>query len=76
VAFGKATGFGSTLRLSDLDGSNRFQIFDTATQDSSGRSASSAGDVNGDGFDDLVVGAPYANANGHNSGAPWQRKFY
>jgi hypothetical protein len=32
--------------------------------DRSGFSISSAGDVNGDGLDDLIIGAVYADANG------------
>jgi hypothetical protein len=34
----------------------------------SGCSVSSAGDVNGDGLDDLIVGAMYADPNGNSSG--------
>ena len=34
----------------------------------SGFSVSSAGDVNGDGYDDLIIGAIFANPNGGNSG--------
>jgi hypothetical protein len=36
--------------------------------DASGCSVSSAGDVNGDGLDDLIVGAVYADPNGNSSG--------
>jgi hypothetical protein len=32
---------------------------------------SAAGDVNGDGFGDLIIGAPQVNANGHDSGASY-----
>ena len=57
VVFGKASGFSSSLELSALDGSNGFQINGEAARDQSGRSVASAGDVNGDGFADLIVGA-------------------
>ena len=40
-----------------------------AAYDQSGISVSSAGDVNGDGFDDLIVGARYDDPNGISSGA-------
>ncbi|OJA03234.1 integrin alpha, partial [Bathymodiolus thermophilus thioautotrophic gill symbiont] len=38
-----------------------FVINGESTEDSSGRSVSSAGDVNGDGLDDLIVGAYHAD---------------
>jgi hypothetical protein len=61
VVFGKASGFGSSLALSSLDGSNGFRLDGVAANDRAGRWVSNAGDVNGDGFADLIVGAPRAN---------------
>src|SRR5919199_775218 len=58
--------FGSTFNLTDLNGSNGFAINGIAVGDQSGFSVSSAGDVNGDGFDDLIIGAQFANPNGIN----------
>ena len=63
VVFGRASGFDATMDLSDLDGSNGFRLDGEATYDRAGYSVSSAGDVNGDGFDDLIVGAPNAESN-------------
>jgi len=71
VVFGKASGFATNLELSSLDGSNGFQISGEALDDNSGRSVASAGDVNGDGFADVIVGAFEADSNGSNSGASY-----
>jgi hypothetical protein len=61
VVFGKdaSTGaaFPATIDLGGLDGRNGFRLDGARALDSSGRCVASAGDVNGDGVDDLVVGA-------------------
>ncbi|MBF0347645.1 MAG: FG-GAP repeat protein [Magnetococcales bacterium] len=69
VIFGRAGGFSSQLDLSTLDGSNGFRLDGAASDDWSGYSVSNAGDVNGDGFDDLIVGAGWADPGGNHSGA-------
>ncbi|AFZ31777.1 FG-GAP repeat protein [Gloeocapsa sp. PCC 7428] len=58
VVFGKASGFGSSINLADINGHNGFVINGIDEYDVSGYSVSAAGDVNGDGFDDLIIGAP------------------
>ena len=60
VVFGGA-GVGSTgiLHLGSLNGANGFWLVGEAAGDMSGSSVSSAGDVNGDGYADILVGAPY-----------------
>jgi len=57
-----------TLNLSTLNGINGFRINGIAADDGSGYSVSSAGDVNGDGIDDLIIGASGADPNGSSSG--------
>jgi hypothetical protein len=64
VVFGSNSGFGASFNLSTLNGSNGFAINGIAEGDQLGYSVSSAGDVNGDGFDDLIIGARYADPNG------------
>jgi hypothetical protein len=71
VVFGKAGGFAANINLSSLDGTNGFKISGVAVADESGSSVRSAGDVNGDGYDDLIVGANRADPNGSNSGASY-----
>jgi len=57
--------FAALLELSGLNGSNGFVLGGIDAGDESGRSVSTAGDVNGDGIDDLIIGAPYADSNGN-----------
>jgi len=45
------------IELSGLTGDDGFKINGEAAGDLSGRSVASAGDVNGDGFDDIIIGA-------------------
>ena len=68
VVFGSNAGFDAAIELSSLDGSNGFILNGIDSFDNSGFSVSGAGDVNGDGFDDLIIGAPRGNSNGYSSG--------
>ena len=64
VVFGKTSGFGATVQLSALDGTNGFAIYGGAQNDQLGISAAGVGDVNGDGVDDVLVSALFAAAPG------------
>jgi hypothetical protein len=71
VVFGQAGGFAAEIELSDLDGTNGFQINGEEAKSHSGDSVASLGDINDDGFDDLIIGAQYANPNGIYSGSSY-----
>ncbi|MDJ1257524.1 MAG: integrin alpha [Candidatus Midichloria sp.] len=60
VVFGRPS-FTSPLALSSLDGNNG--SFNGIAHDSAGKLVSAAGDINKDGFDDIIVAAPYADPN-------------
>ena len=68
VVYGGATGTDLVLDRSTLDGTNGFTLTGSAAGDRSGTSVSSAGDLNGDGYDDLIIGADRADPNGEASG--------
>ncbi|MFT5422285.1 MAG: hypothetical protein ACI89L_000042 [Phycisphaerales bacterium] len=62
---GPGTGSTGVFKLSSLNGTNGFVLNGIDQNDSSGGSVSSAGDVNGDGIDDLIIGASSADPNGN-----------
>ena len=82
VVFGSGNGLPNPLNLSSLDGNNGFALTGEAAYDSAGFSVSAVGDINGDGIDDLIIGAPYAATNGRSyvvfgavSGFPYSLKL-
>ena len=70
VVFGKDGG-SSDIDLATLTAADGFKIAGDAAYDYAGSSVSSAGDVNGDGFDDLIVGASASDAGSYNGGAAY-----
>ena len=74
VVFGKASRFDATINLSDIargDGSSGFRLDGENRQDLSGSSVASAGDINNDGYDDLIIGVTSADLNGFLSGSTY-----
>src|SRR5262245_13008246 len=65
VVFGKASGFAAEIDLAAVAGNGGFVIHGQDAADESGWSVSSAGDINGDGFDDLIIGAFLGNGPGN-----------
>jgi hypothetical protein len=75
VVFGSASGFGTVdgdgrqvLNLGTLSAAQGFVIQGDAWHDNAGASVSAAGDINGDGFDDVIVGAAYGDDGGDRAG--------
>ena len=60
---GSGVGGSGLIALSGLNGSNGFKLDGEAIGDQSGRSVSATGDINGDGFADLLVWAPFHASN-------------
>src|SRR4030095_338431 len=68
---GKSTGCEANVDLSQLDGTDGFKLAGLVDQDRLGNTVSAAGDVNGDGIDDLVVAATFADEGGTDRGAAY-----
>lgn len=66
LIYGRAGGF-SNIDLTDPAATGS-TIRGALQDDALGASVSSAGDINGDGFDDLIIGAPYADVGGTGAG--------
>ena len=68
VVYGTASGSPAAISLDSLDGSDGFRLGGDYA-DYAGYSVASAGDVNDDGIDDLIVGAPQMSEYGWGFGA-------
>ena len=64
LVFGHSGSWSATLELSSLDGMTGVMINGIANGDASGASVATAGDVNGDGFADVMIGAATADPDG------------
>jgi hypothetical protein len=70
---GEATG-PAVVELSDIaarNGKDGFALRGVAAPSSARRAVACAGDANGDGYDDIIVGAPRADANADCSGSSY-----
>jgi hypothetical protein len=71
VLYGKAVPTAVTLSNAGLPPSDGFLIRSAGPTNYAGTAVAGAGDVNGDGRDDVIVGADFAPANGAMSGAAY-----
>lgn len=71
VIYGSGQGLGANIDLGDLTAAQGFRIEGLAFNDSLGSSVSSLGDVNGDGFDDFILGAYQGNAGVADGGSAY-----
>jgi hypothetical protein len=64
IVFGNAEGIDAEIDPASLDGTNGFRLL-AGGEDVYGWAVSAAGDINGDGFDDLLVGTYDYDAEGN-----------
>ncbi|MFL9667796.1 Ig-like domain-containing protein [Variovorax sp. AB1(2024)] len=70
VVYGKAGGAASNVNLANLSSADGFVITASdSTADAMFGNGTSVGDFNGDGIDDIAIGAPLADVGGINNGA-------
>lgn len=67
VVFGKKQEFPVIVNPAELNGNNGFTISGFDAEGSAGNAISYAGDINKDGFDDLLIGASSANSDDKNN---------
>jgi Ca2+-binding RTX toxin-like protein len=71
VIYGRAGASRGTVSLPDLAARDGFVLHAAAPGDMVGRSVAGAGDVNGDGLDDVLIGASAADGGSNAAGAAY-----
>jgi hypothetical protein len=71
ILFGQTSGFTDVVNLANLDRAAGIKLQGLATDDATGSAVSAAGDVNGDGFADVIIGAKGADPAGNESGTAY-----
>ena len=73
MVFGSDDGFTSTVDLDTVaQGTGGFRLVGSGPGDNAGISVAAAGDVNNDGFDDIIIGADrYRDANNSEVGGAY-----
>jgi hypothetical protein len=69
IVYGRHGNFAADITLNELDGTNGFRFVQSGAA-SHALKVSGAGDINGDGFDDLVFGAPRGSYIGPGESRP------
>ena len=67
VVLGRGSGFPDNRVATSENGIDGFNFFGVDAGDQLGRAVAGGGDVNGDGLDDMVLGAPYGDYAGQSS---------
>ncbi len=68
IVFGNAGTWPAEVNLASMSGANGFRIDGESAGDRAGESIAGVGDINGDGIDDIGLGAQFAAPNGIASG--------
>ncbi len=63
------TDFRPPIDINNLNSEQGFWVYGDLPNDGAGVAVSAAGDIDGDGYDDLLVGAAFADPHGTSSGA-------